>query len=439
MIALTAVAISLAPQWPWSFPVLFAQDNPTPTATGSITPSPTWTWTPTFTPFPGEVLTPTPTLTRSPRIVNEIVEPKPGDAVAGWLNITGTALIDAYRRYDMHIAIAGSEDWRWLTTSDAVVNDAVLYRLDTTQFADGFYDLRVRVLRDDGNYSETFLLNMEIRNANPPTPTPLRNELGTPLPPQPESPLMLVPTATPTTEPALVSNIPNGPGIFGPEHKQVLRGAIDVIGTANSSSANPFVRYELAITSSGREWWAQLYSSEEQFWQDVLYTLDTKRLDDGFYDLRLRLVFRDSNYDEYYVRNLRVANQTFVPDRRPTATPALGIFLPVSTASVSGVVEVSGVANTPNFLRWELYLAPSGTEQWSFLVGSQNPTAGLLARLDLSQIPFGVYDMRLRVINRDNQYQDYFSRQIQLAAPTPTFTPTLLSTVPITTVVTPSP
>jgi len=372
--------------------------------------------------------------------VNEIAAPKPGDAVAGWLNIMGTALIDAYRRYDLHIAVAGSEDWRWLTTSDAVVYDGVLYRLDTTEFSDGFYDLRVRALRDDGNYSETFLRSMEIRNANPPTPTPARNELGTPLPPQPDSPLLLVPTATPTTEPGLVSNIPNGPGIFVPEHEQVLRGAIDVIGTANSSSANPFVRYELAITTSGRTQWEWLYSSEEQRWQDVLYTLDTKRLADGFYDLRLRLVFRDSNYDEYYVRNLRVANQTYVPDhKRPTATPAVGIFLPVSTASVSGVVEVSGVANTPNFLRWELHIAPSDSDLWSFMVGSQNPASGLLARLDLSQLPFGVYDLRLRVINRDNQNQDYFARQIQLAAPTPTFTATFVSTEPITTVVTPSP
>jgi hypothetical protein len=77
------------------------------------------------------------------------------------------------------------------------------------------------------------------------------------------------------------------------------------------------------------------------------------------------------------------------------------------------------------------------------LVSSQNPASGLLARLDLSRLPFGVYDMRLRVISRDNQYQDYFSRQIQLTAPTPTFTPTftatLLSTVPITTAVTPNP
>ena len=418
--------------------------TPTGTATGSITPSPTFSPTPTFTPFPGQVLTPTPTATRPPRIVNEIAAPKPGDAVAGWLNIIGTALIDAYRRYDMHIAVAGSEDWRWLTTSDAFVSDGVLYRLDTTQFPDGFYDLRVRVLRDDGNYSETFLRNMEIRNANPPTPTPLRNEFGTSLPPQPESPLVLIPTPTPTIEPALLSNIPNGPGIFLPEHEDVLRGKVTIIGTANSSSANPFVRYELAITTSGREQWAQIYSSEDQLWQDVLYTLDTKRLTDGFYDLRLRLVFRDSNYDEYYVRNLRVANQTYVPDhKRPTATPAVGIFLPATTASVSGVVEVSGVANSPNFLRWELYLAPSGSDQWSFLVSSQNPASGLLARLDLSRLPFGVYDMRLRVISRDNQYQDYFSRQIQLTAPTPTFTPTftatLLSTVPITTAVTPSP
>jgi hypothetical protein len=74
--------------------------------------------------------------------------------------------------------------------------------------------------------------------------------------------------------------------------------------------ANPFVRYELHIAESGSDDWGWLFSGKEQFWQSPLYTLDTTRLADGFYDMRLRTVYRDGNYDEYYVSRLQVANQT---------------------------------------------------------------------------------------------------------------------------------
>ncbi len=374
-------------------------------------------------------------------MVNEIVEPKAGNAVAGVVSIQGTALLDSYLKYDIHIAVAGGDTWHWLITSYEVVHDGELYRLNTRQFLDGFYDLRMRAIREDGNYSETFLRHMEIRNANPPTPTPLRNAQGTLLPTQPPSPILLVATPTPTTKPELLSNHPNGQGIFGPQNGDVLQGVVDIIGTVNGSGANSFVRYELAISNAGQANWTWLYGNEEQFWQESVYQLDTTRLVDGFYDLRLRIVYRDSNYNEYFVRNLRIANHTYVApvQRMPTPTPMLGIFIPASNAVIGGIVEVRGVAMINNFLRWELSMAPSGLDQWSILVKSNTPVAGLLTRLDLRNLPFAVYDLRLRVISSDNQYQDYFSRQLQVAAPTPTFTPAITTTLTVTATLPPQP
>jgi hypothetical protein len=49
-------------------------------------------------------------------------------------------------------------------------------------------------------------------------------------------------------------------------------------------------------------------------------------------------------------------------------------------------------------------------------------------RLDVSQLPAGEYDLRLRVFNWNNQFEEYFTRRLQILAPTPTptvtFTPT---------------
>jgi hypothetical protein len=377
------------------------------------------TFTPTLTPFG---LSPLPTPTKVIKVINEITHPKNGDAVFGFVRIQGYASIDSFRRYDVHIAVAGSESWQWLATSLNPVYDDIIHLLDSTQFPDGLYDVRVRVLRDDGNYTEDFLRGIEIRNANPPTITPALNELGTPLP----TPTPTLITPTPTFTPEFISNINDGPGIFYPYNNIVLRGIVKIIGTVFGKPNLRFERYELAISPAGYGEWAVLHSSDEQIWQDTLYKLDTRAFPDGLYDLRLRIVFENGNYDEYEVRNIYIANNTVV--NLPTATPTpptKGIFFPESGSIITGTIAITGTANIPNFQRWELYWTPSGTEAWSLLVNSTTPvTNGLLARLDVSQLLPGFYDLRLRVYNWNGLYEEYFARRLALPEPTPTPTVT---------------
>ncbi len=387
-------------------------------------PQATPTWTPTWTPTPFGAPTAMPTATRSRKVVNEIVHPGPGDAVAGYVAFEGTALLPGFRRYDVHIAATGSEDWRWLLTSDLVVRDDTLYLLDSTEYPDGFYDLRVRAVNDAGDYTEAFLRGFEIRNAHPPTPTPELNPLGTPLPSSP----LPTPTPPPTLPPTRIpERIPGGQGFYAPNRGDVLRGFVSIVGTVNGTRQHPFERYELYIAPAGTEQWGWLYGSEEQFWQQDIYVLDTTALPDGVYDLRLRIVYRDANYDEYFLRNLLVANQR--PGKAaPVHGPVqpLGIQSPVSGETVRGVVNFTGSAVDGSLLRWEMYWAPASTEQWAFLVNSDRPVlTGLLARLDLSQMPPGPYDFLLRVLRTDGSYTDYPLRNVQVAPPpTPTPVPT---------------
>ncbi|MBW7883039.1 MAG: hypothetical protein H3C34_10450, partial [Caldilineaceae bacterium] len=396
----------------------FAFQSPlTPTFT------PTATWTPFFffTPAPS-FLTPTPTIDM--RVANEITEPKSGDAVAGFTAIVGTALIGDFSRYDVHIASAGSENWQWLATSRNVVRNNVIYVLNTYEFADGHYDLRVRVLRRDGNYTESFVRNLEIRNANPPTPTPVFNELGTP---QPASPLLqispLEPTPTPT--PRFRSYVPNGQGIFEPENGDILRGQVAVVGTVNGKTIyNPFLRYELYITESGKDDWGWLYTNDQQYWQSGIYVLDTTQLPDGLYDLRLRIVYRDSNYDEYYVTLLRIANQAPAPGLRDSGVAdgkGAGLYFPRDNIELTGVADFIGTTAVPNLLRWEIYWSPASQENWQFLFSDTKPVRnGTLARLDLSLLPAGSYDFRLRIVRNDYSYSDYYVRRVHAVPPTAT-------------------
>lgn len=366
---------------------------------------------------------PTATPTPAIRLVTEITAPQSNAVIAGTVSISGTALSEGFRRYELHIAAASSEDWRWLMTGTAYVNGGELYRFDTTRLPDGFYDLRLRTVRDDGNYVEDIVRDLEIRNANPPTPTPLLNAEGTPLPSA--TPTPLPPTATPTPE--FISFVPNGQGIFAPVNGGVIRGQTPIIGTANGFPRNPFERFALLISPSGYEDWQQLTVSEEQYWQNTLYVLDSTRYPDGLYDLRLRIVYRDANYDEYEVRNVFIANYTAVREPTPTPTPiGIGIIRPRPNDNVSGIIEVVGAANPASLAQWELAWRPSGTQLWSPLLSSTEavPAYGLLATLDLAQLPIGAYDFRLRVINQDGSIADFIVPQVRVARPPAPVTPT---------------
>ena len=354
--------------------------------------------TPEFTPTPGP--SPTPTPTKVKRAVNEITAPTSFDAIFNGTDIIGTALVDSFQRYDMHISPAGLEDWQWLTTSFNIVHDNVLYRLDTSRFPDGYYDLRSRAIAIDGTYTESFVRGVEIRNANPPTLTPDPEATVTPV------------SVLPTPTPAIVSRIPGGQGFYAPDSGAVLDGVAEIRATVNGTRDQRFERYELAISPAGLEQWSWLHGEPTQVWQNRIYDLDTGLYPDGRYDLRLRNVYDDGNYSEYFLRSLTFANAG--PARLEFAPPA-GIVSPRSGAKIAGIVDFVATVPQADLLRWELAWSPGQREQWSYLVGGDQPvTQQTLASLDLRQLPPGQYDFRLRIIRSDYNYTDYHVRDLQL-------------------------
>ena len=394
-----------------------------------LTPTVTETASPTAT--AGSA---TPTATRSRRVANEVIAPKSGDAVSGSVSIIGTALVHSFRRYDIHISPAGNEEWQWLTSSQEIIRDGILYYFDTTKYPDGYYDIRVRAIADGGNYDETFVKTVEIRNANPPTSTPYVDAAGVYRPISPSA----TPAPTPTATVTLESRTEGGRGFYAPQNDAILRGYVPVVATVNGDRFHPFERYELAISPTGSENWNWLYTGEEQVWQDEIFLLDTRVVADGFYDLRLRNVFQDGNYEEYYTRNLQFINYDVPPPGTKFSLPSsqrrielLGFSSPVSGSAVADQVDFRGTAVDPRFLRWEMYWSPAGADTWSFLVSDEREVAdGLLARLDLSQMPHANYDFRLRIVRQDQNYDDYYIRNLRLTEPTPTPLPPLPTLAP---------
>lgn len=399
-LALAALAVVILIALTWADPRaglqdVLAQQSPL----GTFTP----TFTPTITPTPTFFLTPSPTPTKVKRVVNEIREPLESDAIFGSTRIVGTALVNSFQRYDIHISPAGMENWQWVETSFAIVHDDTLATLDTTIYPDGFYDLRSRAIANDGTFTEAFARGVEIRNSKPPTLTPAPNATPTPV-----SPL-------PTPTPAVLSRIPGGQGFYAPDSGAVLRGMTLVRATVNGTLERRFARYELAVSPAGLEQWQLLISSKNQVWQNVIFELDTTRFPDGLYDLRLRNVYEDGNYSEYFLRGLIIANQG---QPQLVFAPAAGFSLPRSGSTVSGTVDFVGTVPAENLLRWELAWSPGGREQWTFLLSAEQPVSnGLLARLDLSRLASGMYDFRLRIVRSDYNYTDHLIRDLRLDNP----------------------
>jgi hypothetical protein len=115
-----------------------------------------------------------------------------------------------------------------------------------------------------------------------------------------------------------------GAVITSPQSLTAVRGNVVIEGTA----AHPqFWKYEIhyGIEPNPSDWVmiGQVY--ENAVVNGRLETWNTELVPDGTYSLRLRVARRDGNYDEYYVRQIRVANTqpTETPTVSETATPTI--------------------------------------------------------------------------------------------------------------------
>lgn len=107
------------------------------------------------------------------------------------------------------------------------------------------------------------------------------------------------------------------------------------------------------------------------------------------------------------------ANLTPTPDL-PIASNSggpNGIYSPGGGAPVSGVVSIQGAASLPDFWKWQLDMLVAGQNASFVALGEQPvPTPGQLVALNTANYPNGDHILRLRVVHRDGNYDEYFAR-----------------------------
>jgi len=150
-------------------------------------------------------------LQQEPRPV--IAQPEANSAVRGVVQVIGTAVHPQFQRYEMYYAPwPVPSDQAWVFIGDAKYQQQPLGLLgtwDTRAVPDGSYALRLRVVKQDGNYIDSDAVPVLVANTRPieePSPTPTQTatpEAAEPIvtePTQPEeivAPTVEIPLPTP--------------------------------------------------------------------------------------------------------------------------------------------------------------------------------------------------------------------------------------------------
>ncbi|HSM59013.1 MAG TPA: hypothetical protein VK879_22850 [Candidatus Sulfomarinibacteraceae bacterium] len=135
-------------------------------------------------------------------------------------------------------------------------------------------------------------------------------------------------------------------GISEPQAGDTLSGVVVISGTASDDA---FLRYELAFRNNAD--WIVFAEGERPvvggtlaIWDTTVGQPQNPVFPDGSYELRLRIVRQDHNYDEYFVQNLVLSNsETPTPTPSPTPTTAGTAPGPAATTPAPGQATESGI------------------------------------------------------------------------------------------------
>lgn len=104
------------------------------------------------------------------------------------------------------------------------------------------------------------------------------------------------------------------------------------------------------------------------------------------------------------------ASGSGTPQQNGPGTYANGIYAPSSGATVRGYVSIQGVAVHPALSKWQLDLLLDGAKEIFLATGtSMVPAPSELLVLNTGLYPNGQHVLRLRVVKRDGNYDEYFT------------------------------
>lgn len=124
--------------------------------------------------------------------------------------------------------------------------------------------------------------------------------------------------------------------ITSPNMNAIVRGNVVITGSATHPN---FWKYEVyfAPEPNPENRWVLIGLHENQVVDGHLETWNTQNIPDGSYSLLLRVVDKTGNYQEYYVRQISVANAIPTDTPMPTLT-ATATYTPLPAATPTFII-----------------------------------------------------------------------------------------------------
>ena len=155
-----------------------------------------------------------------------IAQPAQDTAVRGAVQIVGSATHPQFQKYQIYFApwpVPSDDSWAFVSEAFSPQQLGLLGAWDSRTVTDGTYALRVRVVKQDGNYLDSDPRRVLVANTRPiESPTPAVTDTPEPLPTEPPATptiVVAVPTVaekstaapTSTPEPKATPILPVGP------------------------------------------------------------------------------------------------------------------------------------------------------------------------------------------------------------------------------------
>ena len=171
-----------------------------------------------------------------------IADPQPGQALRGVVLIRGTAQQPAFDHYEVSFSYEPNPTADWFAIEAAgssPVQNGQLASWDTTQIADGAYQLRLRVFSSDGGAPLEFVTaGLAVANSVPlPAASATSPATAVATVPNTEAP-------APTTTPAVASSTATAPAVstaISTAISTVVSPVVSPAGSAQSPTSSPYL------------------------------------------------------------------------------------------------------------------------------------------------------------------------------------------------------
>ncbi len=341
-----------------------------------------------------------------------ITSPKDGATLSGTVDVVANFPGSPYVRWDLFILPGGSDAGRiWVASGDQA-GEATL-PLDTTQYPDGEHAFSLRLVKADSNYDEQ-ITKFTIANGEAPAAT------------------------APAADAKDIVDTAVGAGSF-----TTLVAAVQAAGLVDTlKSDGPFTVFaptDEAFAKLPAGTVEGLLKDPKALANILLYhvvpgKVMASQVTDGltaktaqgssvsFSIVDGKAKINDANIVTTDIETangvIHVIDSVILPPAAaPAATtsasttpaapaPTTGIISPTEGATLSGTVEVK--ANFPGgeYVRWDLFILPGGTDSGKIWVASGDQAGEATLSLDTTQYPNGEHAFSLRLVKADSNYDE---------------------------------